>query len=107
MADYAAALAELATMGLGDLVYGTNPGCCGSRSAGGSAPRQCDIPPTHSVIHPYDAGRSRPARRLVCTLHARLGEDARPLTDDELARDAERRAHVRDAWARQVRYGDY
>lgn len=92
------ALAELHAIGLGELTYGTNPGCAGSTHSSGGAPRQCTAAPTHSVEHQYGHRPVKRTRLLVCANHARLGHDARPLTTDEVARDARRRAAWRAAW---------
>jgi hypothetical protein len=95
-------LAELAKLGLGDLLYSLNPGCAGARYPADSSPSQCPAHPTHSVVHAYRYPRVHRVRLLVCEQHARLGEDPQPITPTQQANLDARLAWHRAAWENRL-----
>lgn len=107
MPDRDQVLAELDELGLGDLLYGVNPGCAGSRFPSGSSPTQCPGRPTHSVVHAYRYPRPQRVRLLVCEAHARLGEDPQPITAQQLANLDAALALSREAWEHRLVAGHH
>lgn len=74
-----------------DPAYSINPGCP-QRLATGGAPRQCGAPEAYAVPWRYKYPRPRIVRLYPCEIHGRDVPNAEPLTAQDRATIAGRRA---------------
>jgi hypothetical protein len=78
-----------------DLVYSQNVGCAAGVTVGSGTPHQCEGREAYAVPHRYKFPRPHTARLYVCDVHGRDRAGAEPLTVEDRATIAGRRARRR------------